>query len=92
MTVYYANDEIYTGSHAGAVFRYADISVNGGASTQEYFDSTYSWNTFLPIEFDVQLNAGNNTIRFSNPTSTPSPNLQSGWVPVIATILINSPY
>jgi hypothetical protein len=92
MTVWYANDEVYTGSHAGAVFRYAMISVNGGTATQQYFDSTYSWDTFLPIEFDVQLNAGNNTIRFSNDTTTPSPNLQSGWVPVIATILIDSPY
>jgi hypothetical protein len=92
MTVYYANDEVYTGSHAGAVFRYAMISVNGGTATQQYFDSTYSWDTFLPIEFDVQLNAGNNTIRFSNDTTSPSPNLQSGWVPVIATILIDSSY
>jgi hypothetical protein len=69
-----------------------DLSVNGGAATQQYFDVTYNWDTFLPMEFDVNLNAGNNTIRFSNPTTTPSPNLQSGWVPVIATILINSPY
>jgi hypothetical protein len=92
MTVYYASDEIYTGSHAGQVFRYMDLSVNGGASTQLYYDVTYNWDTFLPMEFDVNLNAGNNTIRFSNPTTTPSPNLQSGYVPVIATILINSPY
>jgi Carbohydrate binding module (family 35)/Carbohydrate binding module (family 6) len=90
MTVEYANDEVYTDPEGGPVFRFAQISVNGGAAAQVYFDNTYSWNTFEPIEIDVQLNAGNNTIRFSNSTTSPSPNIDSGWVPVIATIQIAS--
>jgi len=88
MTVNYANDEVYTDPEGGAVFRFAQISVNGGAATQVYFDNAFSWNTFESIEINVQLNAGNNTIRFSNDTTSPTPNLDSGWVPVIATIQI----
>ena len=88
MTINYASDEVYTDPEGGAVFRYAQISVNGGTAQQVYFDNTFSWNTFEPIEVDVQLNAGNNTIRFSNNTTSPTPNLDSGWVPVIATIQI----
>jgi hypothetical protein len=88
MTVNYANDEVYTDPEGGAVFRFAQISVNGGAATQVYFDNTFSWSTFESIEIDIQLNAGNNTIQFSNDTTSPTPNLDSGWVPVIATIQI----
>jgi hypothetical protein len=88
MTINYASDEVYTDPEGGAVFRYAQINVNGGTAQQVYFDNTFSWNTFEPIEVDVQLNAGNNTIRFSNNATSPTPNLDSGWVPVIATIQI----
>jgi Carbohydrate binding module (family 6) len=90
MTVEYANDEVYSDPEGGAVFRFAQISVNGGAATQVYFDNTFSYNTFMPIEIDVQLNGGNNTIRFSNSTTSPNPNLDSGWAPVLATIQIAS--
>ena len=92
MIVQYANDETYSGAQGGPVFRFAQISVNGGAANQVYFDNTFSYNTFEPIEIDVQLNAGNNTIRFSNSTNTPNPNINSGYAPVFATIQIASAY
>jgi hypothetical protein len=90
MTVWYANAEQYTDPQGGGVYRFAQISVNGGSASQVYFDNTVSFETFFPIEVDVQLNSGNNTIRFSNSTASPSPNLDSGWAPDIAYIQIAS--
>jgi hypothetical protein len=92
MVVEYANDEVYSGSMGGPVYRYAQISVNGGSAETAYFDNTFSYDTFLPQEVDVQLNAGNNTIRFYNSTTSPNPDIESGWAPVIATIQISSAY
>lgn len=68
MVVTYANAEV-VGTHAynnNIVNRYADISVNGGAAQRQYFRNTLSWSTFYTAVVDVQLNAGNNTIKFSN--------------------------
>lgn len=68
MVVTYANAEVI-GTHAynnNIVNRYADISVNGGATKRQYFRNTLSWSTFYTAVVDVQLNAGSNTIRFSN--------------------------
>jgi hypothetical protein len=92
MIVTYSNDETYTGSQGGPVFRYAQVSVNGGGAQQVYFGNTYSWTTWQTIEVDVNLNAGNNTLRFTNSTTSPSPNLDSGWAPDLATIQIGSAY
>jgi len=38
----------------------------------------------------VQLNGGNNTIKFYNSATSPNPNIESGWVPVLAQIKIAS--
>ncbi|MBB6633372.1 carbohydrate-binding protein [Cohnella thailandensis] len=71
MVVTYANAEV-VGTHAynnNIVNRFADISVNGGTAQRHYFRNTLSWTTFYTTVVDVQLNAGNNTIRFSNSTA-----------------------
>lgn len=92
MLVTYANDETYTGNEGGPVFRFAQISVNGGSASTVYFNNTYSWSNWITQEIDVNLTSGNNTIRFSNSTTSPSPNIDSGWAPDIATIQIGSAY
>jgi hypothetical protein len=79
MIVQYANDEVYSGSMGGAVYRFAQVSVNGASPATTYFDNTFSYNTFLAQEIDVQLNAGNNTVRFSNSTTSPGPDIESGY-------------
>ncbi|CAH1208290.1 hypothetical protein PAECIP111892_03084 [Paenibacillus auburnensis] len=71
MVVTYANAEV-VGTHAynnNIVNRYADISVNGGTAQRKYFRNTLNWSTFYTTVVDVQLNAGSNTIRFSNGTA-----------------------
>jgi len=49
------------------------VSVNGGASQQITMTGT-SFNLSFPVGMQVPLNAGNNTIQFSNPTAY-APNL-----------------
>jgi hypothetical protein len=88
MLVTYANDEVYSGSQGGPVFRFAQISVNGGTASTVYFNNTFSWSNWNTQEIDVSLNAGNNTIRFSNSTTSPTPTIDSGWIPVLASIQI----
>ena len=92
MLVTYANGEVYTGSQGGPVFRFAQISINGGTASTVYFNNTFSWSTWNTQEINVQLNAGNNTIRFSNSSTTPSPSIESGWAPVFANIQIASAF
>jgi len=56
-----------------------------------YFANTFSGEIYLPMEIDVQLKPGNNTIRFLNSTTSPTPNIESGWAPNIASIQIAAP-
>jgi alpha-galactosidase len=65
----------------GDAGRTADISVNGATPTAISFTGTNNnnWNTQQTTTVTVQLNAGTNTITFSNP---------SGWAPNIATITV----
>jgi hypothetical protein len=68
MVVYFANAE-NRGSHdynAQVVDRYADISVNGSTAKRVYFRNTFAWNVYQTTVIDVNLNAGNNTIKFAN--------------------------
>lgn len=46
--------------------RNADISINGGSAARLDFASTGGWETVGARYADVTLNAGSNTIRFSN--------------------------
>ncbi|MCC8022675.1 MAG: carbohydrate-binding protein, partial [Clostridiales bacterium] len=67
MTVRYANNE-EGGVHdynVDLVERYAVVSVNGREQTV-YFRSTYSWDTYKTVTFAVELEAGENTIVFTN--------------------------
>ncbi|MDD1623105.1 MAG: hypothetical protein LUQ11_16650 [Methylococcaceae bacterium] len=68
MVVAYANAEM-VGEHAyntNVVERYADISVNGAAAKRAYFRNTLQWDNYQTRVVNVDLRAGNNTIRFGN--------------------------
>ncbi|MFC5405544.1 fibronectin type III domain-containing protein [Cohnella soli] len=56
----------------GDASRTAQMSVNGGTAVTLTFPGTGSWTTLGTVMTQVQLNAGNNTIKFSN---------SSGWAP-----------
>ncbi|NEM91861.1 carbohydrate-binding protein [Galbitalea soli] len=69
LVIQYANDEFSTGGagyNTNSINRFADISVNGGTATRVYFRVTGSWSTFLTAVATVQLNAGANTVKFTN--------------------------
>ncbi len=65
LTIYYLD---------GDTGRTAQMSVNGGGATTVTFHGTNdnNWNVVQSLTETVQLNAGNNTIKFSNP-SGPAP-------------------
>jgi hypothetical protein len=63
MVVTYTNDEK---GHKGQVERFAEISVNGHAPTKVYFRNTFDQSVFRTHVVNVELNAGANTVRFSN--------------------------
>ena len=48
------------------VDRYADITVNEKTTQRVYFRNTFSWNSYRTRVVDIHLEAGNNTIQFSN--------------------------
>ncbi|WP_199731753.1 DUF4832 domain-containing protein [Cohnella endophytica] len=56
----------------GDASRTAQLSVNGGTAVTVTFPSTGGWTTVGTVQTQVQLNAGNNTIKLSN---------SSGWAP-----------
>jgi hypothetical protein len=69
LVIQYANDEFSTGGagyNTNSINRYADISINGGATTRLYFRVTGSWSTFKTAVLAVHLNAGSNTVKLSN--------------------------
>jgi len=71
MVVSYANGELGSGAsnyNTNVVDRYADISVNGGASQRVYFRNTLGWSNWWTTVVNVDLVAGNNTIKFGNST------------------------
>ena len=69
MLVTYANGEIYSGNKRGPVFRFAEISVNGGEGKSVYFNNTFSSTTWSTQEVDVYLSAVKT--RFVFPTVQP---------------------
>jgi hypothetical protein len=69
LVVTYANGELGDGAsnyNSNIVDRYADVSVNGAAATRTYFRNTLGWSNFRTTVIDVDLQAGSNTITFSN--------------------------
>jgi len=59
LTIYYFN--------GGRTNRTLDISVNGGPDIAFSVPSTGSWHKLAILSVTVRLNAGSNTIKFSNP-------------------------
>lgn len=62
----YANGQ-YSGSHSynnNVVERYAVTSINGGEPETHYFKNTISWQHFATITIYMDLEAGDNTIKF----------------------------
>jgi len=68
MTVRYSNEEQSPASHYNPdpVARRADISVNGGAVQKVLFPQSYNANQFWDLTVEVELKAGENTVRFSS--------------------------
>jgi hypothetical protein len=84
VVVRYANAEFWNpnATNTNPINRYALISVNGGASVKKYFANTGGWSTYQTQAVDLTLNAGNNTITFSNPDA---------WAPNIDNIQVAAP-
>lgn len=61
--------------------RSMSISVNNGTPMTVSFGSSGGWDVVGTKDVTINLNAGNNTIKFSNP---------SGWAPDIDRIVINT--
>ena len=71
MAVYQSSGELF-GKHdynAQMTERYASFSVNGGEAVKYVFRNTYSDETFRAQVVDVNLKAGDNTIRIFNDNS-----------------------
>lgn len=77
LVIRYANAEMI-GDHSyntNVVDRTADITVNGTVQHSGlHFRNTYLWNNYSTTVVDITLNAGNNTIKFSN-SSAYAPNI-----------------
>lgn len=95
MTVRYSNEEQSPASHYNPdpVARRADVSVNGGAVQKVLFPQSYNANQFWELTVEVELHAGENTIRFASEEQTdfeadtyisqrfPTLGLRSQWAP-----------
>ncbi len=69
LVVYFANAD-FRGGHSynsQVVDRRAEIQVNAGAPQKVYFRNTFTWDNYQSRVVDIELRAGRNTIRFSNP-------------------------
>ncbi|MFC7926545.1 LamG-like jellyroll fold domain-containing protein [Microbacterium laevaniformans] len=68
MTMRYSNEEQSPASHYNPdpVARRADISVNGAPPQKVLFPQSYNANQFWDLTVEVELKAGENTVRFSS--------------------------
>jgi hypothetical protein len=57
--------------NGGSAPRTAELSVNGGPATTLTFPVTRDWNTTATLRVTVTLNAGANTVKFSDAASAP---------------------
>lgn len=85
MVVHFANAEFRGDHHYNSqiVDRAADIRVNGQAARRVYFRNTFDRNVYRTTVVDVELEAGENRISFSN---------NAGLTPQIAKIEIAARY
>ena len=68
MVSYADDDRAGSGNYnSNLIDRAFTVSTSAGTSETVYARNTYSWDQFDTIEVTVQLNAGLNTITFSNP-------------------------
>ncbi len=87
MAVRYSNGELGGGAsnyNTNIVDRYAEISLNGGTARQVYFRNTLGWSNYYTAMVDLNLEKGENTIRFSNSSA--------GFAPSIDHIMIAAAY
>ena len=71
LVVYFANAD-FRGGHSynsQVVDRSAVIRVNAGEPQKVYFRNTFTWDNYQSRVVDIELQAGRNTIRFSNPAA-----------------------
>ncbi|MBQ9598561.1 MAG: hypothetical protein IJR33_01970, partial [Clostridia bacterium] len=68
------------------VERYAQIKVNDSEPETVYFRNTMSWDTYKTMDIQVQLSAGDNTIRIYNDNSYQFSELVNSTAPEIDTI------
>jgi glucose/arabinose dehydrogenase len=62
-------------SNGTTTTRPADLIVNGTTVASPVFQGTTNWDTWATQTFNVNLNAGNNTIRLTATTANGNPNL-----------------
>lgn len=68
MVVYFSNAD-FRGGHSynsQVVDRHADLIVNGSSPKRVYFRNTFSWDNFQNRVVDLDLQAGNNSVKFAN--------------------------
>ena len=70
------------------VERYAQIKVNDNEPETVYFRHTMSWDTFKTVDVQLQLNAGDNTIRIYNDNSYQFSPLVNSTAPEIDSITV----
>jgi hypothetical protein len=71
MVVHFSNAE-FRGGHSynsQVVDRFAEISVNENKAQKVFFRNTFAWDNYQTRLVDIELNAGLNTIKFSNSAS-----------------------
>ena len=63
------------------VERYTQIAVNGGAPQTVYFRNTFCWDVYKNMVVDVTLEAGDNSITFTNDNSYKFSDVQDDFAP-----------
>jgi hypothetical protein len=67
LVISYVNGD--SSSFGTGSYRAASMSVNGGSASTVSFPATGDWGLVVTMKLTVNLNAGNNTIKFSNSTA-----------------------
>ena len=70
------------------VERYMQISVNGESPQTVYFKNTFCWDTFKNTIIDISLQAGDNTLIFSNDNSYKFSAVQDDFTPRLDRFII----
>ncbi len=90
MTVLYSNND-EGGVHSynvDLIERYITVEVNGENKSTLWCRNTYSWDTLKTVTLNIELEAGKNTVRFSNDGSVKFNNNDS-YAPHIYGVTVN---